>query len=320
MKIALLLVGAAGIAVVASNALAQGYPSKPIRLIVPFAPGGGADILARVIGQRISESFGQPVVVDNRAGGGGAIGAELAVRAQPDGYTLIMVTGSYGTNAAFYKLSYDPVADIQPIILIGETGLIVASHPSVPIKSIKELIAYARANPGKLNFGSAGTGSLPHLGAELFKLEAKVDLTHIPYKGAGPVLNALIGGETEIAFASMVPVIPHVKSGRLRGIGVTTARRVGALPDVPTIGETVAGYEALHWYGLLGPKGLSKNIVKRWNNEVAKALQTDEMKNRMAGEGLEPAGGSPEQFLKSIRRDVEKWRRVVRETKITVAS
>ncbi len=320
MKIALLLVRAAGIAVVASNALAQGYPSKPIRLIVPFAPGGGADILARVIGQRISESLGQPVVVDNRAGGGGAIGAELAVRAHPDGYTLIMVTGSYGTNAAFYKLSYDPVADIQPIILIGETGLIVASHPAVPIKSIKELIAYARANPGKLNFGSAGTGSLPHLGAELFKLEAKVDLTHIPYKGAGPVLNALIGGETEIAFASMVPVIPHVKSGRLRGIGVTTARRVGALPEVPTVGETVAGYEALHWYGLLGPKGLPKDIVKRWNNEVAKALQTDEMKNRMAGEGLEPAGGSPEQFLKSIRRDVEKWRRVVKETKITVAS
>ncbi len=299
---------------------AQQYPSRPIRLIVPFAPGGGTDIMARVIAQLMSESLGQPVIVDNRAGGGGTIGPEIAVRANPDGYTLIVVSGSYGANAALYKLPYDPLNDIQPIIMMGETGLMVASHPTVPTKSVKELIAYAKASPGKLNYGSAGTGSIAHLSAELFKLDAKVDLTHVPYKGSGPVLTALIGGETHIAFSSMVPAIPHVKAGRLRAIAVTTARRSSALPDVPTVGESVAGYEVIHWYGLWGPKGLSKDIVRRWNNEVAIALQTAEMKSRMAAEGLEPVGGPPEQFLKSIRRDVEKWKRVVRETKITVAS
>ena len=307
-------------ALAASSAGAQPYPFKPIRLIVPYAAGGGTDILSRVMAQRVSESLGRTVVVDNRSGGGGSIGAEMAVRASPDGYTLIMVSGSYGPMAALYKLPYDPIGDIQPIIMIGKTGLVVASHPAVPFKSIKELIAYAKANPAKLNYGSGGTGSTPHLAAELFKLEAKVDLAHVPYKGSGPILNALISAEIELTFATMVATVPHVKSGRLRAIGVTTAQRSSALPDVPTVGETVAGYEVVHWYGIWGPKGLSKEIVTRWHNEVAKVLQTDEMKNRLAKQGLEFTGGSPEQFLNLIRRDVEMWKRVVKEAKITVAS
>ncbi len=309
---------AAFAAVAASSAWAQGYPFKPIRLIVPFAPGGGTDIMSRVIAQRVSESLGQPVVVDNRAGGGGTIGAEMAVRASRDGYTLIMVSGSYGPNAAVYKLPYDPVGDIQPVIMIGETGLVVASHPAVPVKNVKDLVAYAKANPGKLNYGSVGTGSITHLAIELFKLEAKVDLTHVPYKGMGPVLNALIGAEVELTFGSMVATVPQVKSGRLRAIGVTTSQRSSALPGVPTVGETVAGYEVVHWYGIWGPKGVSRDIVTRWHKEVAKVLRTDEMKSRMAGEGLEPAGGPPEQLLNVIRRDVEKWKKVVKEAKITI--
>ncbi len=296
----------------------QKYPTKPIRLIIPFPPGGGTDITARILMQPVSQAFGQSVVVDNRAGGAATVGTETAVRANPDGYTLLMVSGSYGAIPALYKLPYDPVKDIQPIILIGELGLVVASHPAVPVKSVKELVAYAKANPGKLNYGSTGTGSLAHLSGEFFKLETKVDLTHVPYKGMGPALNDLAAGQIQLTFGSVVATMPHVRSGRLRAIAVTTAKRSGALPDVPAVGETVAGYEAVNWYGILGPKGVSKDIVMRWNNEVARALQTDKIKSRLAGEGLELAGGPPEQFLNVIRRDVEKWTRVVKEVKIKV--
>jgi tripartite-type tricarboxylate transporter receptor subunit TctC len=314
VALALLLAAAGG------ASAQQKYPTKPIRLIVPFAPGGGTGILAHVIGPLVSESLGQPIVVDNRPGAGGSIGAEIAVRASPDGYTLIIVSGSYGANAALHKLPYDSVTDIQPIILIGTTGLVMALHPSVPSKSVNEFIAYAKANPGKLNFGSAGAGGLGNLAGEYFKLETKVDLTHVPYKGTGPVMNALIGGEIQLSFSSMVPTIPQLRAGRLRAIAITSARRSGALPDVPTIGETVAGYEVTHWYGIWGPKGLPGDIVARWNREVARVLETNEMKSRLEGEGLDPAGGPPEQFLDRIARDVEKWRRVVKEAKIKLAS
>jgi len=292
--------------------MAQNYPTRPIRLIVPFAPGGGTDIVARLIAQKTSESLGQTVVVDNRAGGGGTIGAETAVRANADGYTLIMVSGSYGTNAAVYKLPYDPVNDIQPIVMIGESGYVVALHPSAQIKSVKELITHAKANPGKLNFASTGTGGITHLSTELFNLMADIRMTHVPYKGTGPALNDLLGGQIQLLFGSMPSTIPHVKAGRLRGIGVSTPKRTGALPDMPTVGETVTGYEVVIWWGILGPKGLSKDIVSLWNKEVAKVLQTDEMRSRMAGEGIEPVGGPPEQFLNAIRRDVETWKKVVK--------
>ena len=316
MKTILLLVGAALVSVVTSSVWAQKYPFKPIRLIVPFAPGGGTDILSRVIAVPVSESLGQPVVVDSRPGAGGAVGAEITVRAEPDGYTLIMVSSSYCATSAYHKVPYDPVNDIQPIALIGTTGLLMVVHPAVPAKDVKEFIAYARANPGKLNYGSVGTGSVTHLSLELFKLMAKVNLVHVPYKGGGPALNAVVAGEVQLTSISMVPTIPHLRAGRLRAIAITTAKRSMLLPEVPTASETVPGYEVVHWYGLWGPKGLPKNIVARWNQEVAKVLLTNEMQRQMKGEGLEPGGGPPEQLLNIIRPDVEKWRRVIREAKI----
>ncbi|MEY4598948.1 MAG: hypothetical protein RLZZ445_1745 [Pseudomonadota bacterium] len=301
-------------------AQADKYPSRPVRMLVPFAPGGGTDITARLIAANVTTAFGQQVIVDNRAGGGGTIGAEMAVRAAPDGYTVIMVSGSYGTNAALYSLPYDPVKDIQPIVMIGDTGFVLSLHPSVPAKTVQELINHAKANPGKLNYASTGTGGITHLATELFNLMAVTKMTHIPYKGTGPALADLLGGQVQLIFGAMPAAIPHVKSGKLRGVGVTTAKRAPALPDMPTIGETVKDYEAPLWYGLWGPKGLPKPIITRWNQEVAKALQTEEMKKRLATDGVEPAGGPPEQFLNAIARDVEKWKKVVKAANIKVSS
>ena len=304
------------------NAAAQSdkYPSRPVRMLVPFAPGGGTDITARLIAANVTTAFGQQVIVDNRAGGGGTMGAEMAVRAVADGYTVIMVSGSYGTNAALYPLTYDPVKDIQPIVMIGDTGFVLSLHQGVPAKSVQELITYAKANPGKLNFASTGTGSITHFATELFNLLAATKMTHIPYKGTGPALADLLGGQVQLIFGAMPATIPHVKTGKLRGIGVTTAKRTPALPDTPAIGEVVKDYEAALWYGLWGPKGLPKPIVKRWNQEVAKSLQTEEMKKRLAADGVEPAGGPPEQFLNVIARDVEKWKKVVKAANIKVSS
>jgi tripartite-type tricarboxylate transporter receptor subunit TctC len=312
----------AAVCAIPFNAAAQAdkYPSRPVRMLVPFAPGGGTDITARLIAANVTTAFGQQVIVDNRAGGGGTMGAEMAVRAAPDGYTVIMVSGSYGTNAALYPLTYDPVKDIQPIVMIGDTGFVLSLHPGVPAKSVQELITYAKANPGKLNFASTGTGGITHLATELFNLLAATRMTHIPYKGTGPALADLLGGQVQLIFGAMPATIPHVKTGKLRGIGVTTAKRTPALPDTPAIGEIVKDYEAALWYGLWGPKGLPKPIVTRWNQEVAKSLQTEEMKKRLAADGVEPAGGPPEQFLDTIARDVEKWKKVVKAANIKISS
>ena len=297
----------------------QSYPTKPIRLISPFAPGGGTDILARLLGPQVSEALGQSVVVDNRPGGGGSVGAATVVRAEPDGYTLILVSGSHGANAALHDLPYDSVKDITPIILIGTTGLISSWYPKSPITSIKEVIAFAKANPGKLLFGSAGVGGLGHMAQELFRLQTGVTITHVPYKGSGPVMTALLTGEVHSSFSSSVSSMPHIKAGRLRPIAVTPPRRMAALPDVPTIGETVPGYEVVLWYGIWGPKGMPKDIALRLNAEFAKVLRTDAMKTGLAGEGLELAGGSPEEFRERIRSDVEKWKKVVKEANIKVS-
>lgn len=301
-------------------AQADKYPTRPIRMLVPFAPGGGTDITARLIAASATAAFGQQVIVDNRAGGGGTIGAETAVRAAPDGYTVIMVSGSYGANAALYKLPYDPVKDIQSIVMIGDTGFVLTLHPSVPAKTVPELIAYAKANPNKLNFASTGTGGITHLATELFNLMAATKMTHIPYKGTGPAIADLLGGQVQLIFGAMPASIPQVKAGKLRGIGVTTAKRVPALPDTPAIGEFVKDYEAALWYGMWGPKGLPKAVITRWNQEVARTLQTEEMKKRLASDGVEPAGGPPEQFLNAIARDVEKWKKVVKAANIKVTS
>jgi tripartite-type tricarboxylate transporter receptor subunit TctC len=295
------------------------YPTKPVRLLTPFAAGGGSDILARLIGPQLHEAWGQPIIVDNRGGGGGTLGAGLVVAAPPDGYTLILVSGSYGANAALHRLPYDTVTGISPIILIGETGLVTTMHPTSAIRSMKDFIADARANPDKYNFGSSGTGGLGHLAGELFMLDTKVKISHVPYKGSGPVMTALLGAEVHTSFSSIVPSIPHIKSGRLRAIGVTPPKRVRALPEVPTIAETVPGFEVIHWYGMWGPKGLPAHIVTQWNREVARIMKTDAMQKWFEQEGMDPAGGPPEQFRDRIKSDVEKWKRVVREAKIPVS-
>jgi tripartite-type tricarboxylate transporter receptor subunit TctC len=294
----------------------QKYPTKPIRLIVAFPPGGGADIVARVMAQKVTDSFGVPVVVDNRPGAAGMIGTEIAVKANPDGYTLILVEGGYAANAAVHKLPYDPVNDVAPISLIGETGFVVTLHPSVSIKSIKELIAYDKANLGKLTYGTGGTGSSNHLVTEFFNQMAGTKMTHVPYKGIGLALNDLLGGQIQLIFGGFPPMIPQIKSNRLRGIAVTTARRSNAVPDIPTVGETVPGYEAVQWFAILGPKALPKDVVTRWNNEIDRIVQLPDVKERMAGDGLEPAGGSPERFREVLKREIAKWQKVVRTASI----
>jgi tripartite-type tricarboxylate transporter receptor subunit TctC len=303
-----------------SSAQAQkDYPTKPIRLIVPFAPGGGTDIVARLLSQKLTEAFTQTVIVDNRAGGGGTIGAETAVRATPDGYTVIIMSGSYATNAAMNKLPYDPVNDILPMGLIGDTAFIIALHPGVPIKSVAELIAYAKAKPGALNYGSSGTGGIAHLSGELFDLLAATKMTHVAYKGTGPALNDLLGGHIQLIFGSAPSTIPLVYGNRLRAIAVTTTKRSAALPDLPTVAEAgVPGYEVVLWYGVLGPKGLPKNIVARWNTEIRKATKLPDMKERLASEGFDIDDSPPEVFQAVLKRDVAKWAKVVKEAKVKV--
>jgi tripartite-type tricarboxylate transporter receptor subunit TctC len=292
------------------------YPSRPVRLIVPFAPGGGTDAMARVLGQKFSESLGQTIVVDNRGGGGGTIGAEMAVRAAPDGYTLCMVSSSYATNAAIFKLPYDPIRDITPIALLGDAGVLLTLHPSVPARSVKELIALAKAKPGSLNYASSGTGGNTHLTTELFNIMAGTRMTHVPYKGTGPALTDLLAGNVQLSMSPIGVMLPHVKSGRLRGLAVTSVKRNSAIPDVPTIAETLPGYEAPLWYGFWGPKGLPRHVVNLWNSEARKAAQSADLKQRFVAEGIDAADGPPELFRDVVLRDVTKWIKVVQTANI----
>ena len=292
---------------------AQSYPTKPIRMIAPFPPGGGTDQLSRLLAVPLAQTFGQPIIVDNRPGAGGAVGAETAARAEPDGHTLILVSASYCATAAYQKTSYDPIDGIQPIILLGTVGLLMTVHPSVPASNVKELIAHARANPGRMNYASVGIGAVGHLAVEHFKQMAKVDLVHVPYKGGGPALQAVIAGEAQMTAVSAVPTLAHLRAGRLKALGITTQKRSPLLPEVPSIADTVPGFEVTHWYGIWGPKGLRPALIERWNKEVAKAMNSDDMKRQMQNEGLELAAGPPEQLKEYIRKDVEKWRKVIKD-------
>jgi len=312
-------VAAVALALLAAGVQAQSkYPNRPIRLLTPFAPGGGSDLLARLIGVPLTEVLGQPIIVDNRPGGGGTLGAGIAAHAAHDGYTLIVVSGSYGANGALHDLPYDTVTGITPIILIGTTPLVLTVNPKVPVKSVKEFIDYGKANPGKLNIASAGVGGLDHLAGELFKLQTGATYTFVQYKGSGPAMTGLLSGEVTGSMTTLVTSIPHVKAGRLRAIGVTTAKRSRALPDVPAISETVPGYDVVHWYGMWGPKGLPRDIVMLWNREVAKVLRTSATEKWLADQGLERAGGPPEEYTERLRVDVAKWKKVVKEAHITI--
>jgi tripartite-type tricarboxylate transporter receptor subunit TctC len=285
-------------------------------MISPFAPGGGTDQLGRLIAMHVTETMGQPVVVDNRPGAGGSIAAETTVRSAPDGYTFIIVSATYAGTSAYRPPPYDPINDIQAISLLGTTALLFTVHPSVPVKSMQELITYAKAHPTKLNFGTVGSGSNVHLALELFKLMTKTSFVDVPYKGGAQAMTAMVGGEIQTTAMSVVPSMPHVRSGRVRALAVSTAQRSVYLPDVPAVSETVPGYEASHWYAMWGPKGMPRAIVMRWNQEVSKVLATEEAKARAKAEGMDIGGGTPEYAQQIIARDIEKWRRVIRDAKI----
>ena len=302
--------------ITAGRSAAQGYPNKPIRVIVPLAAGGQLDVVVRILAAKLTESFKQPLVVDNRSGGGGTIGTETAVRAAADGYTMLMTASTHAANAALLKLPYDPVNDLTPIVFIGDAAYLFMLHPSVPARSVKELMAHDKANPGKLNYGTAGTGSTTHLATELFNHMAGTRMAHVPYKGIGPALNDLIGGQIQLVLPSLPVAIPQLKTNRLRGIAVSSAKRSSALPDIAAVAETIPGYEAAGWYAVYGPKALPKEIAARWNSEINRLLQLPDVKERMAGLGVEPAGGTPEQLREHVKREIIKWQNVVKTAQI----
>jgi len=300
-------------------ACAQQYPTKPVHIIVPFAPGGGSDFIGRFIAQKLSERLGQQFIVDNRPGAGGNLGAELAVKSAPDGYTLLLIAGSYTVNPSLYKLSYDSGNDISPIIQLSQGPFVVAVHPSVPVKTLKELIDLAKKQPDKLSYASAGQGSITHLASELFLDMAKIKIVHVPYKGTGPALNDAIAGNVQLIFGSVSTSLQHIKSGRLRGLAVTTSRRISAAPELPTVAEAgVPGYEVILWHGLVGPKGIPKAIVDRLNSEAGQILKSKTMEDLLAADGVTAAGGTPEQFQALIKSDIERWRKVVERAGIKV--
>ncbi len=302
-------------AVASGAAWSQAYPVKPIRIIVPFAPGGGNDLVGRLVARALTESLGQAVVVENRAGAGGVLGAEQTVKARPDGYTLGLIGGSYPVNANLYKLNFDPLADLAPIVQISQGPFVVVVHPSMPVRTLKELFALARAKPGAINYASHGTGGIGHLSTELLLNMAQVKMLHVPYKGTGPALTETIAGQTSVVFGSMAPTLPQVRAGRLRALAVTTKERVAVAPEIPTVAEAaLPDYEVVLWHGLGGPKDLPKAIVDRINAEVNRSLKTPEMLERLASDGVSPAGGTPEMFMARIRRDLETWRKVVQLT------
>ena len=304
----------------ALSAYAQNYPDKAVRVVVPFAPGGSTDIVGRIMSQRLSERLKQSVVVDNRGGGGGNIGSDVAAKAQPDGYTLLIGTvGSLTINPSLYKrMPYDPLKDLTPIAYFGSTPNVLVVHPSLPVKSVRELVLLAKSKPGQLNYASAGTGGSVHLAGELFKSLAKVDMVHVPYKGSGPALIDLLGGQTQLMFSTMPPALPHVKSGRLRALGMTGSRRSPLVPELPTIAESgLPGYEITQWWGLLGPAGLPAAIVTRLNSDVNAVLQQPEVKARFANEGADTAPNTPAWFASYMKSEVAKWAKVVKASGAT---
>jgi tripartite-type tricarboxylate transporter receptor subunit TctC len=300
----------------AQPAGSRSYPARPIRIVIPFPPGGATDIMARTIAQKLSRNWGQQVVVDNRPGAGGSIAAELAARSAPDGYTLFLGgTAQLAVNSSLYKkLAYDPVKDFAPIILVGSSPNIAVANPSLPARSLKELIALAKARPGQLNYASPGSGSTAHLSAELLKLQTGIDIVHVPYKGAAPGVIDVLSGQVPLMFVSIPSVLGHVKMGKLIALGVTGAKRTPAAPDVPTFAETLPGFEASAWYGLLSAARTPQAIIDRLNREVASIHQGEDVKEIYAAQGIEIAGGSPAAFAAYIKSELEKWAVVVRKS------
>jgi tripartite-type tricarboxylate transporter receptor subunit TctC len=300
----------------ASRARAQAYPAKPIRLVVPYPPGGPTDVLARIVAAKLPDVLGQQVVLDNKPGASGMIGAEQVAKSAPDGYTLLSNASIHVINPSLYpKANFDAINDFAPVTQLASVPLILVVNSELPVRSVKDLIAYAKANPGKLNFGSSGNAAAPHLAGESFKIMTGAPMQHVPYKGSAPALTDLIGGQVQLMFDSMPSAMPHVKAGKIRPLAVTTAQRVAAVPDLPTVAEAgVPGYDISTWYGVWAPKGTPREIVERLHAEIAKVLKLPDTRERYAGLGADPVGSTPDEFAAYCRSELAKWAKVVKES------
>ena len=308
-SIAVILAAASG------YAGAQSFPMRPVRLISPFPPGGFNDILSRLVGQKLTESWGQQVVVDNRPGANMIVGTNLAAKSPPDGYTMVMAAIPHAINPGLYKLPYDSVKDFTPIVMICFVPNLLVVHPSTPANTVKELIAYAKANPGKLSFGSVGSGSSSHMAGELLKVTAGIDMVHIPYKGAAPALTDLMAGRVQVYIGATTSVLPHVRTERLRALGVTSTKRVSSLPEYPTVIESgVPGFDVSSWYGLLGPAGMLPALVGKISTDVRRVSNTPDVRERLLKDGAETADNTSVEFAAAIRDDIQKWKQVVKVT------
>lgn len=319
---ALALLGCVAAAcLVASPALAQGaYPTKPIKIIAPVQPGGGVDLVARQVGERLSKALGQPVVIENQSGGGGIVGSQATARAAPDGYTLMVAyVGTHGTNPAVRKLPYDAVKDFTPIAMVGGTPNVLVVPPSLPVKTLQEFIAYAKANNGKLSYGSAGPGTLTHLAMEQFKVANDLDMTHAAYRGIGPAITDILGGQTQALFPGLAAALPHIKAGKMRPLAVTGTKRHPLLPDVPTFEELgYKGFDGVQWYGIAGPANMPPAVVATLNGEINKMLADPAFADRLAGEALQVMPMTPQQFGQYMRDDIAKWTKVAKERNIVL--
>ena len=302
--------------IVALPVLAQSYPSKPIRLVLPYPPGGGTDVIARPLAQKLTEQLGQQVIVDNRGGAGGNIGMEFVAKSPADGYTLLFaLTAQYAVNLSLYpKLPYDPVRDYAPISLLANAPYLLVVHPALPAKSVAELVALVKARPGQLSYSSSGNGSGAHLAGEMLRSLARVEILHVPYKGAGPAMPDLIAGQVQLSFITYTAAGPHIKTGRLRALGVTTAKRSPTLPDLPAIGETVAGYDSAVWYGFAAPAGTPLEIVSKLNAEVLRVLAAPDFRSRITLEAVSPIGSTPEEFGSFMKSEIVRWAKVVKDS------
>ena len=299
------------------TAAAQTYPSKPVRFIVPFPPGGSNDVVGRMIAAQLSTRLDKTVIVENQGGAGGLIGTEMAARSLPDGYTLLLVSVAYAFIPAIYKLPYDPATAFAPVAILGAGPVVIAVTSKLPVNSVKELIALAKEKPGELNYATAGVGSFQHLASELFKLQAGVDIVHIPFKGGGPAMMDVIAGNTQIAIGSLVQMLPQIKAGKLKALGVGSAKRIAALPEVPTISEAgVPGYEVTNWWGIVVPAGTPRSIIDRLHKELTAVVSSTGTKQRFETEGAEPLSMGPDEFGRFIATETVKWARVVKDAGI----
>lgn len=304
-------------AVVTATATAQDYPTRPIRVIVPFAPGGGLDITARLVGQKLTEQWGQNVVIDTRPGAATILGTEIAAKAPPDGHTVLMITTTFAINPGLYpKLPYDPVRDFAPITQLNAQPNIVVTSPTLAAKSVKDLIALAKTKPGELTFASPGAGSAPHLSAEMFQRAADVSMIHVPYKGIPPAVTDVLGGRVTMLFTTTISAAPHVKSGKLRAVAVTSGKRLPSMPDIPTVGETLPGYEAEAFQGVVAPAGVPARIVDKLGGEIARIVKLPDMAERFALDGAVAVGSTPKDFAAFLRRETQKWGKVIQDARI----